>query len=344
MIPLSAIPAATTTPKHKYSALHGSSKRTKKNTEPTSQPLSTGFVSKQTTLDDFMGRSSTTEAQAVSVPLVTESILVSTPYSQCLQALLSLAIVDASLSKVTKKVESLSTTISSNTLAVNTAGEELKKLPSSISSKSEVSQLSALQKEATFVLPEIEEQLKALDVDAHKTTVATDVAPADTSLVDDDKEGEKNNEDAAVDDAQGEEEDEDDEEIGLEDQGSKDDVADNDDNEDDPSLWFTPASISVPAPTLKEVFIQEAGDRKEIKSIRVERLYVEFQKDASLALKVQSTLVKDKKLKKNPVKVQEALLKEIKEENRKAKENLSSDTLKERKEESTLSYDGDLQK
>ncbi|KAI3672905.1 hypothetical protein L6452_39006 [Arctium lappa] len=53
---------------------------------------------------------------------------------------------------------------------------------------------------------------------------------------------------------------------------------------------------------------------------RAERLIVECQEDASLALKVQSTLVKEKKLKKNPVKVQATLLKEIKETNRKAKE------------------------
>ncbi|KAI3677958.1 hypothetical protein L6452_37232 [Arctium lappa] len=50
------------------------------------------------------------------------------------------------------------------------------------------------------------------------------------------------------------------------------------------------------------------------KSVRAEKLIVDCQRDASLALKVQSSQVKDKKLKKNPVEVQAALQKEIEEE------------------------------
>ncbi|KAI3678292.1 hypothetical protein L6452_37579 [Arctium lappa] len=49
-------------------------------------------------------------------------------------------------------------------------------------------------------------------------------------------------------------------------------------------------------------------------SIRAEKLIAECQQDATLSLKVQSSQVKDKRLKKNPVEVQAALLKEIKEE------------------------------
>ncbi|KAI3707590.1 hypothetical protein L6452_26216 [Arctium lappa] len=58
-------------------------------------------------------------------------------------------------------------------------------------------------------------------------------------------------------------------------------------------------------------------------SVRAEKLIADCQRDASLALKIQSSLVKDKKLKKKPFEVQAALLKEIEEE--RSKEQRVSD-------------------
>ncbi|KAI3759050.1 hypothetical protein L6452_06623 [Arctium lappa] len=55
-------------------------------------------------------------------------------------------------------------------------------------------------------------------------------------------------------------------------------------------------------------------------SVRDEKLIAECQKDDDLALEVHSSLFKDDKMKKNPVKVQAAPLKEIEEENAKRKE------------------------
>ncbi|KAI3697893.1 hypothetical protein L6452_30995 [Arctium lappa] len=49
-------------------------------------------------------------------------------------------------------------------------------------------------------------------------------------------------------------------------------------------------------------------------SVRAEKLIADCERDASLALKIQSSQVKNKKLKKKPVEVQAALLKEIEEE------------------------------
>ncbi|KAI3746737.1 hypothetical protein L6452_09176 [Arctium lappa] len=62
---------------------------------------------------------------------------------------------------------------------------------------------------------------------------------------------------------------------------------------------------------LTEVEIQE--------SVRNKKLIADCQRDASLALKIQSSQVKDKKLKSKPVEVQAALLKEIEEERSKDK-------------------------
>ncbi|KAI3758546.1 hypothetical protein L6452_06113 [Arctium lappa] len=54
-------------------------------------------------------------------------------------------------------------------------------------------------------------------------------------------------------------------------------------------------------------------------SVRAEKLIADCQRDASLALKIQSSQVKDKKLKRKPVEVQAALLKESEEERSKEK-------------------------
>ncbi|KAI3748567.1 hypothetical protein L6452_11724 [Arctium lappa] len=64
-------------------------------------------------------------------------------------------------------------------------------------------------------------------------------------------------------------------------------------------------------------FLTEA-EREE--SAKAEKLITECRRDAQLALKIQSSQVKDKKLKRKPVEVQAALLKEIEEERSKEQE------------------------
>ncbi|KAI3770913.1 hypothetical protein L6452_02061 [Arctium lappa] len=55
-------------------------------------------------------------------------------------------------------------------------------------------------------------------------------------------------------------------------------------------------------------------DAEREESAKAEKLFAECRRDAQLALKIQSSQVKDKKLKRKPVEVQAALLKEIEEE------------------------------
>ncbi|KAI3692006.1 hypothetical protein L6452_31811 [Arctium lappa] len=64
-------------------------------------------------------------------------------------------------------------------------------------------------------------------------------------------------------------------------------------------------------------FLTEA-EREEY--AKAEKLFAECRRDAQLALKIQSSQVKDKKLKRKPVEVQAALLKEIEEERSKEQE------------------------
>ncbi|KAI3677685.1 hypothetical protein L6452_36951 [Arctium lappa] len=75
--------------------------------------------------------------------------------------------------------------------------------------------------------------------------------------------------------------------------------------------------IFLQTPSTELDFLTEAEIEE---SVRAEKLIVECQQDATLALKVQSSQVKDKKLKKNLVEVQVALLKEIEDERLKEKE------------------------
>ncbi|KAI3718553.1 hypothetical protein L6452_19430 [Arctium lappa] len=65
--------------------------------------------------------------------------------------------------------------------------------------------------------------------------------------------------------------------------------------------------------------LQFLTDAEIEKFVRAEKLIAECQRDASLALKIQSSQVKDKKLKCKPVEFQAALLKEIEEERSKEK-------------------------
>ncbi|KAI3758599.1 hypothetical protein L6452_06166 [Arctium lappa] len=61
-------------------------------------------------------------------------------------------------------------------------------------------------------------------------------------------------------------------------------------------------------------------DAEREESAKAEKLFAECRRDAQLALKIQSSQVKDKKLKRKPVEVQVALLKEIEEERSKEQE------------------------
>ncbi|KAI3678084.1 hypothetical protein L6452_37363 [Arctium lappa] len=83
--------------------------------------------------------------------------------------------------------------------------------------------------------------------------------------------------------------------------------------------------LKIPPQTSNEEF--DFLSKAEIEeSVRAEKLIAECQKDADLALEVHSSLFNDDNMKKNPVKVQVALLKEIEEENAKRKE-INDDSL-----------------
>ncbi|KAI3669290.1 hypothetical protein L6452_40521 [Arctium lappa] len=61
-------------------------------------------------------------------------------------------------------------------------------------------------------------------------------------------------------------------------------------------------------------------DAEREESAKAEKMFDECRRDAQLALKIQSSEIKDKKLKRKPVEVQAALLKEIEEERSKEQE------------------------
>ncbi|KAI3771391.1 hypothetical protein L6452_02555 [Arctium lappa] len=73
--------------------------------------------------------------------------------------------------------------------------------------------------------------------------------------------------------------------------------------------------LKIPSQSTDLEFLTEAEIEE---SVRAEKLIADCQRDATLDLKIQSSQVKDKKLKKKPVEVQDALLKEIEEERSKA--------------------------
>ncbi|KAI3729524.1 hypothetical protein L6452_18184 [Arctium lappa] len=76
--------------------------------------------------------------------------------------------------------------------------------------------------------------------------------------------------------------------------------------------------LKVPLQTSSELDFLTKAEREE--SAKAEKLIAECRRDAQLALKIQSSQVKDKKLKRKPVEVQAALLKEIEEERSKEQE------------------------
>ncbi|KAI3734638.1 hypothetical protein L6452_14112 [Arctium lappa] len=77
--------------------------------------------------------------------------------------------------------------------------------------------------------------------------------------------------------------------------------------------------LKIPLQTsFSELDLLTDAEREE--SAKAEKLFAECRRDAQLALKIQSSQVKDKKLKRKPVEVQAALLKEIEEERSKEQE------------------------
>ncbi|KAI3707685.1 hypothetical protein L6452_26314 [Arctium lappa] len=77
--------------------------------------------------------------------------------------------------------------------------------------------------------------------------------------------------------------------------------------------------LKVPLQTsFSELDFLTKAEREE--SAKAEKLIAECRRDAQLALKIQASQVKDKKLKRKPVEVQAALLKEIEEERSKEQE------------------------
>ncbi|KAI3729779.1 hypothetical protein L6452_18447 [Arctium lappa] len=77
--------------------------------------------------------------------------------------------------------------------------------------------------------------------------------------------------------------------------------------------------LKIPLQTsFSELDFLTKAEREE--SAKAEKLIAECRRDAQLALKIQSSQVKDKKLKSKPVEVQAALLKEIEEERSKEQE------------------------
>ncbi|KAI3677734.1 hypothetical protein L6452_37001 [Arctium lappa] len=156
-----ANPAATTASKRPSTALSGPSKKARKNKEITLSGSIPEVVSQQTTLDAFMGISSTTSATTTTtVPAMTiaDTILVTTPISSVPRQQTeqphaapiepdtqkfegdmhffnmfdlsghNLKTVDAHVNTLPEKVDTLSTSLNETTSAVNNAGEELKKL------------------------------------------------------------------------------------------------------------------------------------------------------------------------------------------------------------------------
>ncbi|KAI3745847.1 hypothetical protein L6452_08258 [Arctium lappa] len=427
-VPSSAIPVATPSKRPSVSSL-GPSKKAKVTQETIATSLRPEEVSRQTSLDDFVVISSTSSAPTSSVvPAISVAVTTTvTPSTISVQQQTedslqfykmfensgpNMATVDANVNSLGIKVDSLMTAINGTTSAVNSAGEELKTLTATCSTKAESSQISALQATIDQVKEDSKRQFDVLSAKAEvqKLAAATTTSPSkDLSLRDNDKEGDK----AAAAEVQQketpshvegemvadkappsledliddeEEEDDEDESLDLEDQEDHHPHQDDDDDdEEDQSLWCSSA-VTSSAITSKEV-VQAGGSHgtssgtssqskskdvslsevtpsqgKELQiipaavaddqiipiSVReideedeeeeslqhserpsrpshwAEKLIADCQRDASHALKIQSSQVKDKKLKKKPVEVQAALLKEIEEE--RSKEQRVSDS------------------
>ncbi|KAI3672676.1 hypothetical protein L6452_38773 [Arctium lappa] len=174
-VPSPANPVATTSHKRPSASLHGPSKKAKKTKEIATTGSMPEVVSQQTTLDAFVGISSTTSATTISsVPAMTIAVTttVTPPITSVLQQPYkfsplgpdnqmfeesmhfynmfensgpTLAIVDAHVNTLAEKVESLTTSVNESTSAVNLVGAELKKLTDASSSKDDSSQLTNVQ-------------------------------------------------------------------------------------------------------------------------------------------------------------------------------------------------------
>ncbi|KAI3672984.1 hypothetical protein L6452_39089 [Arctium lappa] len=128
-VPSFTIPTATTTSKRPSTALSGPSKKAKKTKETIPSGSIPEVVSQQTTLDKFVGISSTASVATTStVPVMT--IVVTTPVTTPISSVPP---------QQQTEVESLTTSVNESTNAVNQAGEELKKLTATSSSKVDTS-------------------------------------------------------------------------------------------------------------------------------------------------------------------------------------------------------------
>ncbi|KAI3667289.1 hypothetical protein L6452_42341 [Arctium lappa] len=152
-VPSSAIPVATTTSKRPSVGPIGPSKKAKKTKESTPSSTILEGASQQATLDAFVGLSSTTPA--VTQPAVSTISIVVTP-SVTPPTISSaeinpnptiIPIILPSPSLSGEKVDALTNTINNTTSAVNQAGEELKRLTATCSSKAENSKLSVVEEQ-----------------------------------------------------------------------------------------------------------------------------------------------------------------------------------------------------
>ncbi|KAI3715452.1 hypothetical protein L6452_22434 [Arctium lappa] len=152
-VPSSAIPVATTTSKRPSASPIGPSKKAKKTKESTPSSTIPEGASQQATLDAFVGLSSTTPAvtqPAVSVISIAVTSSVTPPtisFAEINPPSTNLLSTSRTNKCLGEKVDALTNTINDTTSAVNQAGEELKRLTATCSSKAETSQLSTVEEQ-----------------------------------------------------------------------------------------------------------------------------------------------------------------------------------------------------
>ncbi|KAI3692937.1 hypothetical protein L6452_32762 [Arctium lappa] len=170
----SAIPATTTPQKRKSTALTGPSKKAKKTVEQTPLDKVTPTPSEVTSIITSVSSSIPVTSPSISLvsnlpplqqpilnvahvgPVVPQTSLPFPSFEGDLNFLnmfdtsgSTLGTVNATVTKLADKLDSLVASLNTNTTAVNTAGEELKTLYAATSTKDEASQLSSLQTEVT---------------------------------------------------------------------------------------------------------------------------------------------------------------------------------------------------
>ncbi|KAI3672664.1 hypothetical protein L6452_38761 [Arctium lappa] len=160
MVHSSAIPITTTPHKRKSTAPTGPSNKAKKTVEHSLSTNVPEVVSQQTTLDDFVSLSSMaaqpstvsgitiadTPPVTAPIPLVTQAPA-ENQFAQLLTSFSgpTLGTVDTSVNKLAKKVESLETSLNTNTTTASQVDEELKNISSTIATKDELTSLQSEQ-------------------------------------------------------------------------------------------------------------------------------------------------------------------------------------------------------